>query len=59
MRLIDRIALNRLIQILLNFILAIVKIFAKTIPEKKPDSPKPRNRPLKDLLDNTLPWRNK
>lgn len=58
MRLIDRIALNKAIQIVLNFILAVLKIFAKSVPEQKPDTPR-RKRPIKDLLDNTLPWRKK
>lgn len=58
MRLIDRIALNKAIQIVLNFILAVLKIFAKSVPEQKPDVPR-RKRPIKDLLDNTLPWRKK
>ena len=59
MRLIDRIALNRAIKILLDFILAVLKIFEKHIPEDKPNTPiKPkRHRPLKDLVDNILPWR--
>jgi hypothetical protein len=59
MRLIDRIALNRAVQMLLDFILAILKIFEKHIPEDKPDGPvKPKpKRPLKDLVDNILPWR--
>jgi len=59
MRLIDRIALNRAIKILLDFILAVLKIFEKHIPEDKPNNPvKPkRRRPLKDLVDNILPWR--
>lgn len=62
MKLIDRIALNRIIQIVLNFILAVIKIFA---PKKQgvdptiPVRPKPRKRPLKDLVDNVLPWRQK
>jgi hypothetical protein len=59
MKLIDRIALNRAIQIILNFILAILKVFAKSTPEQKPNTPKPNKRPLKDLLDKTLPWRQK
>ena len=44
---------------LLNFVLAIIKIFDKSTPENKPDSPvKPKpKKPLKDLLDNILPWR--
>ena len=63
MRLIDRIALKRAIQMLLDFILAIVKMFDKSTPENKPDSPvkpKPKpKRPLRDLVDNILPWRDK
>jgi hypothetical protein len=61
MRLIDRIALNRAIQMVLNFILAIIKIFDKGAPEDKPNGPikpKPKpKRPLKNLVDNILPWR--
>jgi hypothetical protein len=59
MRLIDRIVLNRSVKIFLDFILAILKIFEKHIPEDKPDGPvKPKpKRPLKDLVDNILPWR--
>ena len=60
MKLIDKIILNRAIKTVLNFILSILKIFEKHIPENKPDSPlvpKPVNRPLQDLLDNILPWR--
>lgn len=61
MRLIDRIALNRAVNMLLDFILAIIKIFNKSIPEDKPNNPNPvkpkPKRPLKDLLDNVLPWR--
>lgn len=59
MRLIDRIALNRAIKILLDFILAVLKIFEKHIPTDdviNPVKPK-RRRPLKDLVDNILPWR--
>jgi hypothetical protein len=46
---------------LLDFILAIIKIFNKSTPKNKPNNlnpvkPKPK-RPLKDLLDNVLPWR--
>ena len=63
MRLIDRIALNRAIQMLLDFILVIIKMFDKSAPENKPDSPvkpKPKpKRPLKDLVDNILPWRER
>ena len=61
MRLIDRIALNRAIHMLLDFILAILKMFDKSTPENKPNNPSPvkpkSKRPLKDLLDNILPWR--
>jgi hypothetical protein len=59
MRLIDRIALNRAIQMLLDFILAIIKMFDKSTPENKPDSPVKPKRPLKDLVDNILPWRER
>lgn len=60
MRLIDRIALNRAIKLLLDFILSVLKIFAKENNGKNPDrpvSPKRRKRPVKDLVDNILPWR--
>lgn len=60
MRLIDRIALNRAVSMLLNFILAVLKIFEKHLPEDKPDGPvkpKVKKRPVKNLLDNLLPWR--
>ena len=61
MRLIDRIALNRAINIFLNFILAVLKIFEKHLPQeedKTPVKPKPKHkRPLKDLVDNIFPWR--
>jgi len=51
MRLIDKIALNRLISIITNFILSLLKIFApKTID--KIDLPKPKRKKI-------LPWRNK
>jgi hypothetical protein len=61
MRLIDRIALNRAVHMLLDFILSIIKIFEKKTPGNKPDDlvkPKPSKRKrLKDLVDNVLPWR--
>jgi hypothetical protein len=62
MRLIDRIALNRAIHMVLNFILSIFKMFDKKTPEDKPDGPvKPKpsskRRPLKDLIDSIVPWR--
>lgn len=60
MRLIDRIALNRAVKLLLDFILSVLKIFAKEKDGKSPDkpvSPKRRKRPVKDLVDNILPWR--
>ena len=46
---------------LLDFILVIIKMFDKSAPENKPDSPvKPKpKRPLKDLVDNILPWRER
>jgi hypothetical protein len=59
MKLIDRIALNRAVKMLLDFILTIIKMFDKSTPENKPDGPvKPKpKRPLRDLVDNILPWR--
>jgi len=50
MKFLDKIALNRLIKIITNFILGLLKIFA---PKQKPiDLPVPeRRRPLKDLID--------
>lgn len=61
MRLIDRIALNRAIKLILDFILSVLKIFAKEKQGDKPNipAPKQRKRPLKDLVDNVLPWRKK
>ncbi len=60
MKLIDKIVLNRAIKTVLDFILSVLKMFEKHIPDNKPDGPvkpKPINRPLQDLLDNILPWR--
>lgn len=50
MRFLDRIALNRLIKIITDFILGIIKIFK---PKEIINIPKPnvKRRPLKDLLD--------
>ena len=51
MRLLDKIALNRLIIIISNFILGILKIFApKAVDEI--EIPKPKRKKI-------LPWRNK
>ena len=51
MRLIDKIALNRLISIITNFILGLIKIFSpKSIEEI--ELPKPKRKKI-------LPWRNK
>lgn len=54
MKIIDKIAFNRFIKIIADFILGIIKIF-------KPDNdlpivPDKRKRPLRDLLDK---WRIK
>lgn len=54
MKIIDKIAFNRFVKIIADFILSIIKIF-------KPDSdlpivPDKRRRPLRDLLDI---WRKK
>jgi hypothetical protein len=64
MRLIDKIALNRLISIIADLIVRLAKIFEKHIPNKvDPSAPivKPhRPRPLKRVVDNIipLPWKN-
>jgi len=50
MRLLDKIALNRLISIITNFILGLLKLFApKAVDEI--EIPKPRRKKI-------LPWRN-
>ncbi len=50
MRLIDKIALNRLISIISNFILGLLKLFApKAVDEI--EIPKPKRKKI-------LPWRN-
>lgn len=53
MKLLDKIALNRLIQTLTSFILAVLKIFKPSNPNI-PVSPDKKRRPLKDLLNR---WR--
>lgn len=51
MKIIDKIALNRLIAIITNFILGLLKIFApKSIEDI--ETPKPKRKKI-------LPWRNK
>jgi hypothetical protein len=51
MRLLDQIALNRLISIITNFILGLIKIFAPKSVEDI-EIPKPKRKKI-------LPWRNK
>jgi len=46
MRLIDKIALNRLIKIITDFVLAICKMFSPTVNVEKPE----KKRPLLDKL---------
>jgi hypothetical protein len=50
MRLIDKIALNRLLSIIASFILGVIKIFSPKDVETI-DTPKPKRK--------ILPWRNK
>ncbi|NDC71865.1 MAG: hypothetical protein EBZ62_00220 [Sphingobacteriia bacterium] len=68
MRLIDKIALNRLLAIIADLIIRLAKVFEKHIPNKinpvDPSTPvKPnRPRPLKKVVDKIdkiipLPWR--
>jgi|694.fasta_scaffold00360_65 hypothetical protein len=62
MKLLDRIALNRLISIMTNFILGLLKIFApKSIDDIEIPKPIPnRPRPLKNIIDLIpVPWRTK
>lgn len=61
MRLIDRIALNRLVSIIVGFVISIAKIFANTknkdeVSPSKPNRPKPLKR-IVDIIP--FPWRNK
>lgn len=50
MRILDQIALNRLISIIINFILNILKIFAPKAVDNI-DIPKPKRKKI-------FPWRN-
>ena len=50
MRLLDKIALNRLISIITNFVLALIKIFAPKAVDDI-EVPKPKRKKI-------LPWRN-
>lgn len=53
MKLLDRIALNRLINIIVNFILEVLKIFApKKDGDEVIDIPEEKRKPI-------LPWRRK
>lgn len=52
MRLIDKIALNRLLSVILNFILGVLKIIApKSVENIDNPTPKPRRK--------IFPWRQK
>jgi hypothetical protein len=51
MRLLDKIALNRLLSIISSFILSIIKIFS---PNTDVVSPPKKRRPLRDLLDKWI-----
>jgi len=60
MKIIDKIALNRLIKIIADFVLALCKIFQKVEPNKPvntPVVPINRPRPLKKIIDSVIPWR--
>lgn len=51
MKILDRIMLNRLIAIITNFILSIVKILQKKdSPEVVDPNPSPENRPLRKKI---------
>lgn len=51
MRLLDKIALNRLISIITNFIITMVKLFKPSDKNDIVPQPPVRRRPIKDLLD--------
>lgn len=53
MKLLDRIAISRLVKTITDFILALLKILKPSTPSVIID-PKKKRRPLKDLLDR---WR--
>ena len=61
MKLIDRIAINRAIQALIDLIINIVEAFSgKKIskPEPPPIIPIPKPvKPLKKIIDKIIPWR--
>lgn len=48
MKFLDKIAINRLISILTNFVLFLIKIFK---PSDSVNTPTPRRRPLLDLIN--------
>ena len=48
MKLLDKIALNRLLSIISSFILSLIKIFK---PDQDVVAPPKKRRPLRDLLD--------
>lgn len=57
MKLLDKIALNRLIKILTNFVITIIKLFHSSQSINIPDSPitpKKKKQPLRDFLKNTI-----
>jgi len=57
MRLIDKIALNRLISIIADLLVRLAKIFADKTPVNNPSKPV-RPKPLKKIIDILpLPWR--
>jgi hypothetical protein len=59
MKLIDRIALNRLLSVIASLIITLAKIFANKSdnqPDTKPGKPKPLKRIINII---PLPWRNK
>ena len=55
MKFLDKVALNRLIKILTDFVLGIMKIFKPKDNEPVPPLSKPkRKRPILDLLDKWI-----
>ena len=58
MRLIDKIALNRVLRVITDFIIRLVEILNKQKESDIKPSPS-RPKPIKKIVDRILPWRNK
>lgn len=60
MRLIDRIALNRAIKLLSDFIIKLIEVLNRKNQNNTKPKPKPQKiRPIKKIIDTIMPWRSK